>query len=151
MKNSIQLFQKYGVSGRNLNYSEASNAFLSDGYTSSAGNTYFNSVRLAEGVLIKEDVGQGYCHTFLNGLRIYSLRDKTLIAEKNFHCTYYSKYIVREEAKSMLFKTLKEAAKLKNVIFNENEVEAQIMLLLDKAFSQDQRDVFQCQVKHYLS
>ena len=82
MTNSIAIFQKHGLVNSNLSYSEVANAFLSTGYTSSAGNTYFNSIRVAEGILIKEDIGNGYKYAFLNGIKIYSIKDKTLIVDK---------------------------------------------------------------------
>lgn len=151
MENSVQLFKKFGIVGTNYNYSEIANAFLSMGYTSGAGNTYFNSVRLAEGIVIKEDVGQGYCRTFLNGIKIYSIKDKTLLAERNFNCCFYSRSTVRNSASSMLLSTLRDAAKNMNYSFNENQAKRQIDLLLDKAFSEDQRTVLQNQVKGYLA
>ena len=89
--NAIQLFERHGLVNANLNYSEISNAFLTTGYTSMAGNTYFNSIRVAEGILIKEDVGEGWCKTFLNGIKIYSIKDKTLLADRSFHNLGYHK------------------------------------------------------------
>ena len=68
MNNTLTLLKKNGLINSNISYSSVANAFLSKGYTSTAGNTYFNSIRVAEGILIKEDVGQGYAHTFLNGI-----------------------------------------------------------------------------------
>ena len=151
MDNSVTLFQKFGLVGTNYNFSELANAFLSLGYTSNAGNTYFDSVRFAEGIVIKEGVGEGYARTFLNSLRIYSVKDKTIIAEANFHCHFYSKEDVKRQAKLLLKRALKEAALAMGQIFNELKAEQVISDLINKAFSQDQRIMIQNQLKKYLN
>ena len=82
---NIVLFKDLGVSvSSNVTYSTSLNVFSSNGYTSAAGNTYFNSFRFADGILIKEDVGEGYAHTFLNGIRIFDLSTKASMYCKGF-------------------------------------------------------------------
>ena len=90
--NSLALLNKFGLAKTgSFNYSDQSNAFLGNGFTSAAGNTYFNSLRFVEGILVKEDVGQGYSRTFINAIRIYDIKSKDLLCEKSYHCAYYSK------------------------------------------------------------
>ena len=90
---NIEIFKKFGVSSvaSNVTYSASLNVFTGNGYTSAAGNNYFNAFRFAEGILIKEDVGVGYARTFLNGIRIFDLSSKTLLCERSYHCCYYDK------------------------------------------------------------
>jgi hypothetical protein len=73
--NTLTLLNQFGLSNRvSYSYLNVANAFIGSGYISQAGNLYFNSLRLLDGIVIKEDVGQGYSRTFLNGLRIFDIK-----------------------------------------------------------------------------
>lgn len=132
------------------NYSKTANSFLSDGYSSRAGNTYFNAIRFAEGIIIKEDVGQGYLHTFLNAIRIYSIKDKVLLADKSFNTCYYSKERVFFETKKLLIDLMVETANSSGLRFNKEELESVIERLLSNAFNGDQLEIFQNQMRKQL-
>jgi len=144
------LFQKHGLINANVSFSEVANAFLTTGYTSAAGNTYFNSIRVAEGILIKEAIGKGYAHTFLNGLKIYSIKDKTLIADISFNTVYYSVSTVKAEAKMMLLNMLEKASKNEGYKFDYDSAEVLIDKLLTTAFNSNQMELLKQQTKKYL-
>lgn len=151
MNNSLTVFEKFGLINAKVSYSEVANAFLSTGYTSAAGNTYFNTIRVAEGILIKEDVGNGYARTFLNGLKIYSIKDKTLLADKSFHTLFYSVSTVKIEAKKMLMDVLETAAKKENYSFDAIQAGTMIDKILEKAICSSQLAMLQQQSQKYLS
>ena len=150
MNNSLTVFEKFGLINANVSYSEAANAFLSTGYTSAAGNTYFNTIRVAEGILIKEDIGNGYARTFLNGLKIYSIKDKTLLADKSFHTLYYSVSTVKNEAKKMLLAILETAAKNERYSFDAAQASAMIDRILENAIRSNQVEMLKQQTQKYL-
>jgi hypothetical protein len=151
MSNSIAIFQKHGLINSNFSYSEVANAFLSSGYTSAAGNTYFNSIRVAEGILIKEDVGQGYAHTFLNGIKIYSIKDKTLLADKIFNNVRYNKRRIKIEAKKLLLKMLVDSSSREGYTLDYTKAEKVIENLLNQALNENQNDLILKETKQYLS
>jgi len=151
MSNSLTLFKKFGLVNSGINYSEVANAFLSTGYTSAAGNTYFNSFRFAEGILIKEDAAQEYARSFLNGIKIYSVKDKILLAEKHFHCVFYSKGTVKHHAKKMLLSVLKDAAANDGYHFDQKKANQIIDKVLTQAMNEDQRKIMVQQTQKYLS
>jgi len=151
MSNTLTIFEKHGLVNSNISYSEIANAFLTAGYTSNAGNTYFNSFRFAEGILIKEDVGHGYARSFLNGIKIYSIKDKTLLAEKHFHCAFYSKSLVKHVAKNMLLSVLEDAAANEGYYFDKNKSNQIIDKVLTQAMNEDQRKIMVQQTQKYLS
>lgn len=134
-----------------VNYSGNANAFLSNGYVSTANNVYFNAFRFAEGLLIKEDVGQGYARTFLNGLRIYSLKDKVLLADRSYHCCFYCKEKVLTEAQSMLLDLLKDAAIEHGMSLNINEAKSAIDKILSHAFKGNQLEIAQNETRRLLA
>lgn len=59
------------LSGEQVTYNAAKNVFLSQGYTSAAGNMYYKAIRLSNRLLVYYDLGQGYAHTFLNGIKLF--------------------------------------------------------------------------------
>jgi len=134
-----------------LNFSESANAFLTNGYTSQAGNTYIGVLRFAEGIIIKEDVGEGYAHTFLNGLRIYSIKDKTLLADRSYHCYFYSKEKVQSEAKKILIELLEEAAEANGFKIDRHEAGKAIEKILDNAFNGNQLSIAENQMRKQLT
>ncbi len=149
--NSLALLNKFGLAKTgSFNYSDQSNAFLGNGFTSAAGNTYFNSLRFVEGILVKEDVGQGYSRTFINAIRIYDIKSKDLLCEKSYHCAYYSKSFLENEVVNMLTQTLMTAAKKENVYILETEIRSKIVSLVRYAFTNDQRQILYQQSQKYL-
>lgn len=144
------VLKQFGLTKGNINYSEAANAFLSNGFTSAAGNTYFNAVRFAEGIVIKEDIGIGYARKFLNGLKIYTLKDKVLLADKTYHCFFYSKFAIKQEAINILIGVLRNAAKKDNITFDESQAKKEIEKIIDAALYENQMEILKRQTQKYL-
>ncbi|MDP1621202.1 MAG: hypothetical protein Q8M08_02565 [Bacteroidales bacterium] len=95
-----------------LTFNAGKNIFLTQGYTSQAGNTYYQGVRFSDRIIITQQLGQGYYYTFLNGIRIFGFNGKevTLIAEKSFHCCVYSESYVKSESENLIKDFLKSQA-----------------------------------------
>lgn len=142
MKNAVALFENYGLVNSKVTYSDVANAFLSQGYTSMAGNTYFNSFRMAEGILIKEDVGEGWYKTFLNGIKIYTIKDRKLVAEKQFSNMGYSKSAVAHYAKQILIDALEKAAAYEGSKLDHSNASSIVNRVVDKAIYNNQLDNF---------
>ena len=148
MTQEISLFSNFGLATpSSVTFSESFNALVGVGFTSFAGNTYFNTLRLADGILIKEDIGEGYMYTFLNGLHIYDLRSKTLLCERRFNCHYYSHEIAKQDAVNMLTDLLFDAASKDNVILNKDEVLEKVHEVVKRAFFGDQMQEIQKTLK----
>ncbi len=74
MNKSLQLIASKSLpalSGESLTYNAAKNVYLTLGYTSAAGNTYFKAIRLSNRLIVYYDIGQGYARTFLNGITLF--------------------------------------------------------------------------------
>ncbi len=151
MTKEMILSQLSGLQSKSLTYSGTANAFIGNGFTSSAGNHYFNAVRFADGILIKEDIGEGYLHTFLNGLKIYSLKDKTLIVDKSYHNVRYSKDLSKSLSKSLLKDHLEEAARHNGFNYNRSEASGLIDKIVEDAYVVDQREMADMQMRRLLS
>ena len=59
------------LSGEQLTYNAAKNVYLTLGYTSAAGNMYYKAIRVSNRLAVYYDLGQGYAHTFLNGIKLF--------------------------------------------------------------------------------
>lgn len=138
------------LSNLNLSYSKSSNTHVTNGYTSEAGNSYFSSLRISDGILIKEDIGQGYKYGFLNGIKIYSRTAKKLIISRSFHNVIYSKEYMKSQVEIMLFEVLKNESGENGTHFNQFEAQKIVDRLLRIAFKEDQRKVLNNQSAKYL-
>ena len=72
------------LSGESLTYNAAKNVYLTLGYTSAAGNMYYQAVRFSNRLAVYYDIGQGYARTFLNGIKLFCWdgQKAQLIAQK---------------------------------------------------------------------
>ena len=72
------------LSGSSLTYNAEKNVYLTLGYTSAAGNTYYRAIRLSDRLAIYYHIGQGYAHTFLNGITLFAWNGQkaNIIAQK---------------------------------------------------------------------
>ena len=102
----VQLVEKAlpAMSGSLVTYNSRNNIFLSSGYTSAAGNTYFQGLRLSDRIIINYDFGQGYAHLFLNGIRIYGYdgNQKQLISSRSYYSQCFSEQYAKAECQSMV-------------------------------------------------
>jgi hypothetical protein len=91
-------------SGSRLTYNEKKNIILTEGYTSAAGNTYFQGIRMSDRIVISYQFGQGYCYLFLNGIRIYAYNGKELqlISQDFFNCNIFSEDSAKRHAIGMV-------------------------------------------------
>ena len=60
------------LSGSSLTYNPEKNVYLTLGYTSTAGNTYYKAIRLSDRLAVYYHIGEGYAHTFLNGITLFA-------------------------------------------------------------------------------
>lgn len=105
------------LSGSPLTYNAQKNVFLTLGYTSAAGNTYYKAIRLSKRLAVYYDIGEGYCHTFLNGITLFAWNgEKAVIIARR--CWGGSSWRVftedgaREESIQMLQDFLKAQVKM---------------------------------------
>ncbi len=108
-----------------LTYNASKNILLTQGYTSQAGNTYFEGVRFSERIIITQQLGQGYCYLFLNGLKIYGYNgtEMTVIGEKFYHCCCYNEEFIKQESEKMITEFLRGQAALSNSSMDDRTLE----------------------------
>jgi len=117
------------LSGESLTYVPEKNAFLTQGYTSLAGNTYYRAIRLSNRLVACYDLGQGYSATFLNGIKLFFWdgNKAKLIAHRTWGG--YDNYFFFSEttAKDMCVIMLKDSLKAQIKMYGGNVGEAELM------------------------
>lgn len=115
------------LSGEQVTYNAAKNVFLSKGYTSAAGNMYYKAIRLSNRLMVYYDLGQGYIHTFLNGIKLYCFdgQKANLIAQKNwggFDYRIFNEQFAKEQSVLMLKGFLESQLKLQGTQVSDQEL-----------------------------
>ena len=102
------------LSGSQVHYDSNRNMLCTTSYTSVAGNSYYQGIRLSNRLIINVDLGQGYAYLFMNGLRLYCFDglNKKLIGSRFYNCYGYSDRSASEESEDILFEYLKSQSGL---------------------------------------
>jgi hypothetical protein len=111
--------------------------FLTSGYTSAMGHTYFQGIQLSNRVAVVYNVGVGgwgFHPTFLNGVTVYCFdgKEKKIIGRwAPCSWAFYSDSLAQSVAIDLLFSYLKSQIEMRHARISDNELEqfakAQIM------------------------
>ena len=115
------------LSGESITYNAAKNVFLSQGYTSAAGNMYYKAIRFSNRLVVYYDLGQGYAYTFLNGIKLFCFdgQKANLIAQKYWGgCNYriFNEQFAKEQSIQMLRGFLEGQLKLQGARVSDQEL-----------------------------
>jgi hypothetical protein len=117
------------LSGESLTYNAEKNVFLTLGYTSGAGNTYYKAIRLSDRLAVYYDLGQGYAYTFLNGITLFCWdgQKAKIIGQKYWGgCDWriFSEQFAKEQSILMLKDFLKGQLKLEGANVSDQDLVA---------------------------
>lgn len=100
-----------------VKYNDIARMFLTPGWTSGAGNMYQEGLRVSDKIAVTYNIGHGYAHTFLNGIRIFRYeKGKTvLIGERYFNNYWWSDREVNGETVNLLAEYLQSQCKVLGV------------------------------------
>ena len=115
------------LSGEQMTYNAAKNVFLSQGYTSAAGNMYYKAIRLSNRLVVCYDLGQGYKYTFLNGIKLFAFdgQKASLIAQKywgGYDYRIFSEQFAKEQSIIMLKNFLEGQLKIQGARVSNQEL-----------------------------
>ena len=98
----------------NVTYNDAAKMFLTPGYTSAAGNTYQEGLRLSRYLAVDYSIGHGWRHSFLNGVKLYIWDNNKpkLVAHRTFSCYYLSQEAINYETERIVKEHLKSSCKV---------------------------------------
>lgn len=116
------------LSGSSLTYNPEKNVYLTLGYTSAAGNTYYKAIRLSDRLAVYYHIGEGYAHTFLNGITLFAWNGQKakVIAQKLWggynNWRYFNERTAKEESIIMLKNFLAGQAKAMGSIIADSQL-----------------------------
>lgn len=112
------------VTNKSVTYSSTKGAYLTDGWTSAAGNTYGQLMYLSPQLAIVCDFGVGYARTFLNGLKVlrYNGRKAELIDSRYYNCFFYNDAAVRREAAEIVSEFIDSQLRLTGAAASSSEI-----------------------------
>lgn len=113
------------LSGSSVTYNKQNNIFLTAGYTSAAGNTYYQGIRLSDRIIISYNIGEGYAYTFLNGVNVYGFngKEKKLIGSRSYYSQCFSERYAKKEAVEIVIEYMKGQAKMLGAYVDGNQLE----------------------------
>ena len=108
-KSALPSFSANGV-----NYNDIAKMFLTPAWCSQAGNAYQEGLRISDKIAVTYNIGHGYAHTFLNGIRIFRYEGgKTvLIGERSFCNYWWNDSGVNNETAELLTEYLESQCKI---------------------------------------
>ena len=129
------------LSGSSVTYNAQKNIFLTNGYTSAAGNTYYQGIRASNRIAIKYNIGEGYLHTFLNGIEVYGYdgRNAKLIGSRFYNCNFFSEANAKREAVEIVVDYMKGQAKMLGTSVDNNQLKQFSLQVVDGAYTQMKR------------
>ena len=126
------------LSGSSVTYNAQNNIFLTNGYTSAAGNTYYQGIRVSDRIAVKYNIGEGYCHTFLNGIEVYGYDGSKarLIGSRCFSCYFFNESNAKREAVEIVLDYMRGQVKLLGASVNSKQLEEFSEKIVDGAYNQ---------------
>ncbi|MCM1078328.1 MAG: hypothetical protein NC344_00945 [Bacteroidales bacterium] len=112
------------LSGAAVTYNAEKNMYLTTGYTSTAGNTYFKAIRMSDRLGVYYDIGIGYSRTFLNGITLFAFNGTKpeMICRATFHCRFFNEEDATNQSVLLLKNFLEGQAKLLGTRVSERQV-----------------------------
>ena len=108
-KSALPSFCAHGVT-----YNDIAKMFLTPAWVSQAGNAYQEGLRISDKIAVTYNIGHGYAHTFLNGIRIfrYEQGKTVLISEREFYNYCWSENGVKHETAMLLAEYISNQCKM---------------------------------------
>lgn len=112
------------LSGSKVHYDAGRNMICTSSYTSTAGNTYYQGIRLSDRLIINVDLGEGYAYTFMNGLKLYCFdgQDQRLIGCRSYRSTQYTEYRASCDSEEILYNYLKSQSGMIGASVRDNQL-----------------------------
>lgn len=106
-----------------LHFVPALNMFSTEGYTSLAGNSYFQGIQISQELIVKVNFGIGHSRDFINGIKIYTADEsRILLANEGYNCFFFSQEGLRNELRRLMLKALVEANQQRGLNKPEGEL-----------------------------
>lgn len=112
--------------------------FISDMYTSAAGNSYYKGIRFSDRLIMVERIGLYHNWTYIDEVQIYGFdgTKPTLLSSHKFEKEFYNKELIREKANLIMANYISSQNILKTGNNgNENDIIVNATNLIDETYN----------------
>lgn len=116
-------------------WNESQHMFITDQYTSAAGNTYYLGVRFSDRFVTILHIGLYHNWTYINEVEVYAFdeQERTLIGKTTID-QFYNEELVRSTTEKLLLNYIEGQMKLNGSTFNHEQLEGQVKELVDQSY-----------------
>ena len=116
-------------------WNESQHMFITDQYTSAAGNTYYLGVRFSDRFVIILHIGLYHSWTYINDVEVYAFdeRERILIGKTTVD-QFYNEEIVRSTIEILLQNYIEGQMKLNGISIDYKELKNQVKGLVDNSY-----------------
>jgi hypothetical protein len=116
-------------------WNESRHMFITDQYTSAAGNTYYLGVRFSDRFVTILHIGLYHNWTYINEVEVYAFdgHERILIGKTSID-QYYNEELVRSTTENLLQDYIEGQMKLNGSTVNHEQLECQVKELVQKSY-----------------
>lgn len=116
-------------------WNESQHMFITDQYTSAAGNTYYLGVRFTDRFVTILHIGLYHNWTYINEVEVYAFDEyeRRLVGKTSID-QYYNEELVRSTTENLLQDYIEGQMKLNNCNINHEQLECQVKELVQKSY-----------------
>jgi len=116
-------------------WNESQHMFITDQYTSAAGNTYYLGVRFTDRFVTILHIGLYHNWTYINEVEVYAFdeHERRLVGKTSID-QYYNEELVRSTTENLLHDYIQGQIKLNGSTVNHEQLECQVKELVQKSY-----------------
>ena len=116
-------------------WNESQHMFITDQYTSAAGNTYYLGVRFSDRFVTILHIGLYHNWTYINEVEVYAFdeHERRLIGKTTID-QYYNEDIVRSTTENLLQNYIEGQMRLNGSSIDHEKLKTQVKELVDKSY-----------------
>ena len=116
-------------------WNESQHMFITDQYTSAAGNTYYLGVRFTDRFVTILHIGLYHNWTYINEVEVYAFdgHERRLVGKTSID-QYYNEELVRSTTENLLQDYIQGQIKLNSSTVNHEQLECQVKELVQKSY-----------------
>ena len=116
-------------------WNESQHMFITDQYTSAAGNTYYLGVRFSDRFVTILHIGLYHNWTYINEVEVYAFdeQERRLIGKTSID-KFYNEELVRSTTENLLLNYIESQMKLNGSTINHEQLECQVKELVGKSY-----------------
>ncbi|MCQ2287626.1 MAG: hypothetical protein MJZ74_00825 [Muribaculaceae bacterium] len=116
-------------------WNESQHMFITDQYTSAAGNTYYLGVRISDQFVTILHIGLYHSWTYINEVEVYCFDgDQKKLIGKTKLDVFYDEDLVRDTTEKLLKDYMSSQMKLQGVAYNDTQLNDEAKKLVDRSY-----------------